>query len=233
MRYHRVMCGRFNVIDNPATRELFEYLGIDVPFRETDFARVAGPIEIVIERGGQRYLREATWWLHLEPRDGSFKPSKWTSFNTRYDKLNVKSSVGYQPFRDTRCIIVASGFGETEPVPGKKTVKRYHNFSAIDSAIAFAGLYKEYVMPGTGESVLACSIITLPPHPKLEPYHTKASPMMLPRDWMGTWLDPEFHNVDQFAPLLEPAIRHNLEGQQIDAPGKRNPAGHPFIIPDD
>lgn len=46
------MCGLFNVIDNPDTRALFTYLDIDVPFRETEFARVAAPIEIVIERDG-------------------------------------------------------------------------------------------------------------------------------------------------------------------------------------
>ena len=222
------MCGRFNTTDDPFVHALMEAMDVDTslwPVRCSEFFRAATTISIVRESGNKRIAQDATWWLLLEPTETGFKPSKYTSFNTRYDKLNTPRSAGYKAYRETRCVIVASGFGETEGT-------RYHNFHAVDAAIAFGGLYRQWTHKGTGEIATSCSIITLPPHEKLKPYHTKASPMMLPQvgSWIDMWLDSKFEDVSQFEPLLEPAMRHNFSVQQIDKPGKRNPLGDSLIM---
>ena len=235
------MCGRFNVGEDPYARAVLVSLEVDlgdVPLRTSDFVRPGDTISIVRESDGKRVLRDAVWWLVLKPTGAGFKPSpNYFSINTRYDRLNDSRSSGYKAFRESRCIVIASGFGETEfeTVNGKKKPKFYHDFRALDSAIAFGGLCREYANKNTGEIVTSCSIITLPPHEKLIPYHSTASPMMLPQEgpWIEMWLDSEFHEVEQFQPLLEPAIRHNLRVQQIDKPGKRNPIGESFVIPKD
>jgi len=225
------MCGRFNISDSPAVQQLLLRLGIDShnwPVRFSDYHRACNTISIVRHDGQSTVLEDATWWLLLEFKDDRFKPSRYTSFNTRYDKLDVPRSAGYRPFRQSRCIIPASGFGETEyeTINGKKKPMRYTNFSAKE-AIAFGGLYRQWQHPLSGEIVNSCSIITLPPHPKLTPYHSKASPLMLPQEgpWLEQWLDPEIREVEQFTPLLQPAIRQSLEAQIINKPSERQAIG--------
>ena len=103
--------------------------------------------------------------------DTGFKPSKYTSFNTRYDKLNVKISACYQAYRHSRCVIPAKGFGETEYVNNK--LLHYHDLIAKDGAILLGSLCREWLNKDTGESALSCSVITLPPLPKLKKYIQK------------------------------------------------------------
>ena len=151
------MCGRLNITDNPFVSALLDDLNVTnkETFRTSEFVRATDTISIVREVNGQRRLDDAIWWLLLEQNENDgFKPSKYTSFNTRYDKLNVKGSAGYQAFREQRCIVVASGFGETEfEQKGKRKVPtHYHNFYAIDSALAFAGLYRQWTNKSTGET---------------------------------------------------------------------------------
>ncbi|WP_374211884.1 SOS response-associated peptidase family protein [Alteromonas gilva] len=228
-----------NVTDDPLVVGLLARLGIDIqsqPIKPNRFVRAASPIQIVREQEGKRVLQTATWWLLLEPSEKGFKPSRYTSFNTRYDKLNVPRSAGYHPYRKSRCIIPARGFGETEfEYKGKKKVpKYYHDMVAKDCAIAFAGLCRDYICKDTGEVTTGCSVITLPPHPKLKDIHTKASPMMLPQDiTMDDWLDAGNEDVEMFAHLLEPNIRHDLETFQIDKPSSHNSVGKAFTIHSD
>ena len=87
------MCGRLNVIDDPGVRELCEGLQIQlVPESQifSRFIRATNQVSIVRQKDGVRRMDNANWWLLLEPSISSFRPSKYTSFNTRYDKLNVK-----------------------------------------------------------------------------------------------------------------------------------------------
>ena len=223
------MCGRLNVTDDEFVRGLCISLGINLhrtPIIPNRFVRAASEVQIIREVEGRRVMQKAVWWLLLEPTTTGFKPSKYTSFNTRYDKLNVPRSAGYHPFRTSRCIIPARGFGETEfEQQGKKKIpKHYHDLVVVDGAIAFGGLCKEYVNKETGEITIGCSVITLPPHPEFADIHTKASPLMLPQDaTVDEWLDSDNQNVDSLAHLLIPAIRNNLEVIKIDKPSQHHP----------
>lgn len=230
------MCGRVNVIDDPFMQALGKTLGLDFSvsnLQYSPFFRATQTLSIVREVAGQRDVIDATWWLLLDPTEDGFKPSKYTSFNTRYDKLNVPRSAGFKPFRQSRCIIPVSGFGETEfgVVNGKKQALHYHNMTPIHGAVAMAGLYKEWIHPHTGEITYSCSIVTNPPHEKLQEIHSKSCPLMLPQDSsLDKWLDCENTDPDSLSYLFQPHIYQDLNVQPIDKPGTRNPVGSSFVI---
>mgnify|MGYP000314730516 FL=1 len=230
------MCGRLNVSDDPFVTQLLNELGVDNPsdsMRYARFMRATNTLSIVREisvretsiRGintgetkGKRVLTPAIWWLLLESTETGFKPSKYTSFNTRYDKLNAPRSAGYKAYRESRCVIVAKGFGETE-YQNKKPL-HYHDFEADRGAIAFGGLYREWVHPSSGIVTYSCSVITVPPHEKLASYHSKSSPLMLPQhdDTINAWLDPGNTETEMFSDLLQPKLYQDLLVQEIDKP---------------
>ena len=235
------MCGRLNVVDDPAVVELCENLGIklwpeDEPepiqqeFIFSRFIGAANDVSVIREVNGQRLIQTAKWWLLLEPTDIGFKPSKYTSFNTRWDKLNQPRSAGFKAFRESRCIIPAKGFGETELKQGKK---HFVDFTAMEGeALAMGGLCREWVHHQTGEVALSCSIITLPPADWLLPYHSKASPLILPQhdNTLDMWLDSELKNVEVFDDLLKPGLHQDLLAQPIDKPSTHILTGDPVLI---
>jgi putative SOS response-associated peptidase YedK len=236
------MCGRLNIIDDPAVIALCEVLGIDLwPQKEHEspsasqqllfsrFTRVANKISIIRELNGKRGLEQAVWWLLLDQSNEGFKASKWTSFNTRYDKLNAFKSAGYEAYRHSRCIIPVKGFGETQ---GKGANAVYTDFVAESGAIALGGLCREWIHSVTGERVLSCSVITLPAHEQLKTFHEKSTPLMLPQDdsTMDMWLDCTLTEVDVFNDLLVPHIPQDLLAQQIDKPSTFNPLGETVRI---
>ena len=230
------MCGRVNVIDDPFMLELGKTLGLDFSqqaLRCSPFIRATETLSIVHQKNGDRHVADASWWLLLDVTDDGFKPSKYTSFNTRFDKLNVRGSAGFIPFRQSRCVVPVSGFGETEfgIVNGKKQALHYHNMTPVDGALAMAGLYREWLHPKTGEIKLSCSIITNPPHEKLANIHSKSCPLMLPQDsTLDRWLDCDAPLENQFDFLFTSHLFQPLVAQQIDKPGKRNPLGEKFIL---
>lgn len=231
------MCGRLNTTDDPAVQKLMSLLGVPLwpePRLSNRFTRATDIVTIIRENNGQRQLDQAIWWLLLDRTPNGLSPSKYTSFNTRYDKLNVPRSAGYQSFRTARCVILAKGFGETEFV-NKKPI-HYHDMEAVeDEALAFAGLYKEWIHPLTGELVLSCSIITLPPHEKLKHIHSKSMPLILPQqdNSIDLWLDGSVNQVEFLEYLLQPHLPQDLIAYPIDKPSTHNKIGEFTLIPAD
>jgi putative SOS response-associated peptidase YedK len=225
------MCGRLNVIDCPEVIDLCGQLGITFSNKQLitrRFISAASKISIIYEKEQKRQLQDAIWWLLLDQTDTGFKPSAYTSFNTRSDKLDIPRSAGYDSYRQRRCIIPAMGFGETEQINGKPV---YHDFTS-ESAIGFGGLYREWIHQTTGELVFSCSIITLPPHPKLLPYHTKASPLMIPKSHYDAWLNTN-SNISDLKTLLTPYLWQGLKGVKIRKPSLPEPIGKEFWIQSD
>ena len=121
------MCGRFNATFDGGLKKTYTRLKInkvlDKPI-DKRFVKAADTVSIVRQKEHQRVVQNAIWWLLLDQTDNGFKPSRFTSFNTRYDKLNTPGSAGYQAYRESRCIIAVKGFGETE-FKDKKPVHYY------------------------------------------------------------------------------------------------------------
>ncbi|MCP3870305.1 MAG: SOS response-associated peptidase [Gammaproteobacteria bacterium] len=225
------MCGRFNIIDDLAVQILCERLGIDTarwPLRFSNDVAPSSRISLIRENSEGRRVDDAIWWLLLEKTPSGWRPNhRYATFNTRYDKLHKKQSVGYRPFRNGRCIIPASGF-----VEGLQGTKTYHQLDGTEG-IGFAGLYRTWIDETTGEITYSASIITLAPHPRFSGIHEKAFPMMLDigdEATVNRWLDPEFHKVDKFQELLKPRLVTSLRACPIDRPSTRNPVGEQFVI---
>ncbi|MEY8200282.1 MAG: SOS response-associated peptidase family protein [Colwellia sp.] len=227
------MCGRFNATFDKGVRKLYTSLKInkvvDRPI-DTRFVKAADTISIVRNVGEIRQVENAQWWLLLAEADNGFKPSKYTSFNTRFDKLNSQGSAGYQAYRQSRCIIAVKGFGETEFV-NKKPI-HYYDMTAQNGGLLLGGLCREWVHSKTGEHKLSCSVITLPPHPKLQHIHSKAMPLILPQesDLVNSWLSTDITDTRQFSPLLSPHIPQPLIAQRIDKPNSYQAIGEAELI---
>ncbi len=166
-------------------------------------------------------VKDATWWLYLKQTDAGLKPHPdYFSVNTNYAKLTRKPE-----YKTSRCIIPASAFVESQD--GKNP----HLLEPADgSAIAFGGLWKEWLDKVSGELVWSASIITLPGHPVLENIHRKSMPLWLPETVYGAWLDPSNKDITSFSPLLEPALRVDLKATPINKAPLKQPVGESFII---
>jgi putative SOS response-associated peptidase YedK len=227
------MCGRFNVTDDPLTRMLCEQLGLfnqQSNLRFSEDVAPASTISIVKQDQTARTISDATWWLLMENTENGFKANyKYASFNSRSDKLNNPRAIAYRPYRESRCIIPASGFVEGQD-------KIYHHLKPVQSAIAFGGIYKTWVNEYTGEFLHSASIITLPGHPQFEHIHRKSLPLMLPVDnkpLIDAWLDPAYNQVENFSDFLLPTLRQSFTATPVDKPSKRNPIGLIETIPAD
>jgi len=225
------MCG-FYEFDASSTQgtKLIKDLAVDqqLPlFRKNNGLGPASSVDIIITKDDKRCVVPAIWWLLL---DGQLKPSKYTSFNTRSDKLQVKKSAGFLPYRKSRCILPATAIVEGEGAKGKRV---YHHIAQQHTAFALGGLYREWIHQSTGEVIYSCSVITLAPHPKWQGIHSKSTPLFLPQDEpnvIDKWLDPSFDQIEEFQSLLLPSFREPLIVTPIDRPSTRNPLGESFRI---
>ena len=238
------MCGRLNVTDSPGVRQLCDQLEIsfwpEEGMRFSRFVRATERVTIVLEQQGKRVARNAIWWLLLEPEHSTgimhFKPSRYTSFNTRYDKLNVPRSAGYHSFRQHRCVIPVAGFGESQKIGSKMT---YHDMIAEpDAQLAMGGLYREWHghdSHGNEFVETSCSVVTLPPHEKLMDVHQKSTPLMLSLkdNSLQRWLDADTTEPQALEDLLIPKIRHQFKVQPINKPSLYQPAGESYVLEPD
>jgi putative SOS response-associated peptidase YedK len=112
--------------------------------------------------------------------------------------------------------------------------KTYHKIELEDSAIAFGGLFKEYLNKESGEVIYSASIITLPPlSPQWDEIHPKSLPLMIDfedEDLISRWLDPSNKDVEQFEALLEPTVLKAMKVTKIDKPSRWNPIEESFMI---
>ncbi|QOL24858.1 SOS response-associated peptidase family protein [Thalassotalea sp. LPB0316] len=222
------MCGRLNTYARSvakASQEL-NVINPDAQIYQR-FIRATDRVSIIVEANNIRYIDNAIWWLLLEKDASGLKPSKYTSFNTRYDKLNTPRSAGYQAFRQSRCLIPVKGFGETEFV--NKKPLHYVDFTVEEGDyMCLGGLYRQWQFEDN--LICSCSVITLPPHDKLTHIHSKASPLIVPKIRYNQWLDPNEQNPKVFDDLLAPHLPHKLYAQHIDKPSSYHPVGQVEVI---
>lgn len=199
------MPNRFNVVNSPHITRLLSELRIPqadhAKLRYSSLASPASIISIIRQDplSNTPVISDAMWWLRLD--SSTLRPvPRFVSYYTRSESLHSVKSLAYFPYRNSRCIVPASSFME-----GAGDARLYHKIHFEDSAIAFGGIYREWVHKETGEMMLSVSIITLPAGPEWELLHPKDMPLMLPNDpeLRAAWLDPEQKDVSQFDILLK------------------------------
>ncbi len=221
------MCGRFQIKADGKTEALMQRVNASGPLRYADDVAPGACISIIRETAQGREVADALWWLLLDRKTA--KPDyRYPSFNSRSDRLEDPKALSYRPFRESRCIIVASAF-----VEGLGDKKTYHRIELEDRAIAFGGLYRTTTDPQTGQVLHSASIITLPPPDQWRTIHPKSMPLMLDFEnaaLIDQWLGPDFRDVTVFSALLQPQIRWPQLLTPIDRPSKWNPVGASFRI---
>lgn len=222
------MCGRFNVFDSPEVQLMLDVLGMaNAQLRYSADVAPGSTISIIRQSADGRQVCDAIWWLMLDRQ--TLKPNyNYASFNSRWDKLDTKGSLAYQPYRQGRCIIPASAF-----IEGLGDRRTYHQITLQNQAIAFGGLYKHYLDPNTGESIYTASIITLGPLLQWQHIHPKSMPLMLAAEdtqLINNWLDPAQQDVAQFENLLTPRMRSTQVVTPIGKPSQWNAIGPTFVL---
>jgi putative SOS response-associated peptidase YedK len=217
------MCGRMNVSDSPFVKELMNSLGMSIYPRARRNIRPGSNTDIIIQQDDERRLLEAIWSLLIEPKKDKpgFRPNpKWHTFNSKSTRLN-SSRLWSSAFKSHRAIIPASCFFEWKD-------KVCYAIEPVDSAIAFAGLYRSWQF--ADESVHSFSVITLPAQKAFSHIHEKSYPLMLEPNDYDLWLDPNFKEVDAFHDLLDSGIRTEITVTPVDSPGEMEVIGESELI---
>jgi putative SOS response-associated peptidase YedK len=115
---------------------------------------------------------------------------------TGYKMINARAETVTEKaaYRDAmehrRCLIVADGFYEWQPVPGRKRKRPFWITRADHEPFAFAGLWATW--HGSDETVLrTCTIITTSANDRLTPIHDRMPVILRRPEDEQLWLDHE------------------------------------------
>ncbi|MEJ2691807.1 MAG: SOS response-associated peptidase family protein [Candidatus Thiodiazotropha sp.] len=210
------MCGYIQLVtDSPHVQALLIEVGLDdlVPDMVTDthdilhsypaFGGIPRYLHGLIHREGDRAVTsDAIWWYDCQAEGENVLIGDRTTFNAR----NLESNYWKGAIRHKRALVVATGFGETGNVGGKK---KHYLLESHRSAILLGAVYRRL-----NSSTLCCAIITRPASKEFARYHEKAMPLMLPgkASVIHEWLDQDIEQSPIIDDLLEnptviPALR--------------------------
>lgn len=121
--------------------------------------------------------------------------------NARADTVAAKPSFR-SAFKTRRCLVLADGFYEWKPVPGRKTKQPYYIRMRDGGPFAFAGLWERWTDPAGG-AIESCTIITTEPNGVLRQIHDRM-PVILPRACFDQWIDPSVRSAEVLQAMLVP-----------------------------
>jgi putative SOS response-associated peptidase YedK len=217
------MCGRMNVSDSPFVKELMNALGMTALPQVRNNIGPGSQADIVIQQNDERQLIEALWSLLIEPKKDKpgYRPNpKWQTFNSKSSRL-TSSPLWSSAFKSHRAIIPATCFFEWKD-------KVCYAIEPVDSAIAFAGLYRNWQFED--QSIYSFSVITLPGQANFKHIHEKSYPLMLKAKDYEQWLDPKLKDTNVFKALLDSGIRKEINVTPVDSPKNMSLIGEQQIV---
>ncbi|MEE8135217.1 MAG: SOS response-associated peptidase [Gemmatimonadales bacterium] len=192
------MCGRFTQADLDKLDEtLFQLFGISSFEPRYNIAPTQDAA--VIRDGPHGRSIEPIRWGLIPPWANDPKIAMRT-INARAESVATKPAFK-EPFRTRRCVIPASGFYEWKKSGSKKQPFFIHPVEA--GHFAFAGLWDQWFSHQEGP-VETFTIITTDANDALRDLHDRM-PVILERDAIDAWLDPENRNAAELQNLLRPA----------------------------
>jgi putative SOS response-associated peptidase YedK len=198
------MCGRYTLYhDEEDLTSLFELEAFPhLPRYNVAPTQVA---PVVIEREGARERLDARWGLlpHWVKDPATFRT---TLFNARAESAAEKPSFR-DAFRRARCAVPASGFYEWSKRDGSK--QPHHIVRGDGAPLAFAGLYSVHRDAGP-----TFTILTTTANEAIAPLHDRM-PVILQRDELARWLDPDESSAEALGDLLAPAPDDALEAYPV------------------
>jgi len=143
--------------------------------------------------------------------------------NARVETIDQKPTFN-ESFQRRRCLIPADGFYEW-----LKAKKQPFYFRLTDHGLfALAGLWEEWVEPGSGEILETCTIITTEPNKLVAQVHPRMPAMLLPEN-EAAWLDPDNKAADVLS-LLGPYPVEKMELVEVSRAVNSASAQGPELI---
>jgi putative SOS response-associated peptidase YedK len=159
-----------------------------------------------------RQLRSARWGL-VPSWAKDLTGGAWL-INARSETVTEKPSFKAAAAR-RRCLVPAAGYFEWEPRDGVKVPHFLHG----DGVLAFAGLYELWrprAVDGEepGEWVWSVTVLTTTAADTLGHIHDR-SPVVLPPELQGAWLDPATTDPARVRALLEAVPEPQLTPREV------------------
>jgi putative SOS response-associated peptidase YedK len=208
------MCGRF-VLQTDLSRivESFDIQEIACQYRPSNNI-FPGQQIIAVVHDNINHLVEFKWglipWWSKDPSIGN------RMINARAETIAEKPSFR-QALKKRRCLILADGFYEWQKI-GK--VKKPLYFS-LESGVpfGFAGLHETWTSPDQ-QQINTCTIITTDSNKLIEPIHDRM-PVIVPKEYESTWIDPENQNQKELMSILKPYPSKEMKMSDVTISLKR------------
>jgi putative SOS response-associated peptidase YedK len=204
------MCGRYT-LSSPSdlVADLFELPSPPQLAARFNIAPTQeAPIVRVDDEDGQRRLEPLRWGL---------VPfwSKDVSIGQRLINARAETVAEKPSFRNSlkrrRCLVVADGFYEWQPVGGRK---QPFYFRRADAApFAMAGLWDRWDK-GEDAALETFTILTTEPNQLVAEVHRRMPVILHPADF-ARWLDPALDMADDLAELTAPFPADEMEGYPV------------------
>ena len=145
---------------------------------------------------GKRAIMARRWGLvpfwAADPKIGN------SLINARAETVAEKPAFR-NSFKKDRCLVIADGFYEWKKLDAKKK-QPYFIHLKDDRPFAFAGLAAHWDKAG---EINSATIITTDANQLMAPIHDRM-PVILPKESIQLWLDPEFQDKPELLSLLKP-----------------------------
>ena len=203
------MCGRFTLTaDQDSFEDRFSLTGFDLGWVPSFNIAPTQEVLTVTNDGSENRPELMRWGLvpswTKDPKIGN------RMINARSETLTEKPSFR-TAFKRRRCLIPADGFYEwTREGKAKKPMLITANPGGL---FAFAGLWETWKQPD-GSWLLTCAIITTSANEFMTSIHDRM-PVILPREFEASWLDPEERDTAMLSELLLPYDTDRMEGYEV------------------
>ncbi len=192
------MCGRFAFFS--AHEAVVRLFGLQADSPQFEPRYNIAPTQFVpvvrVDHEGVRRLAALYWGL--VPHWAKEKAIGARMINARAETLAEKPSFRVA-LRRRRCLVLASGYYEWQPLPGGK--QPWFIRRPDGEPFAMAGLWESWVEHQDQPPLESCTIITTEATGRIAEIHHRV-PAILPPDTYAQWLDPRITEPAEVAPLL-------------------------------
>ena len=134
------------------------------------------------------------------------------TINARAETIESKPAFR-DPFRERRCLVVATGFYEWQKSAGRK--QPYLIRHGDGKPLAFAGLWDRW-RGGASEVIESCTIVTTDANETVRPIHDRMPVILRPEDY-DIWLDWRAGEVSRVRGLLQPFSDEGLVAHPVSS----------------
>ncbi|MDO5034820.1 MAG: SOS response-associated peptidase [Actinomycetaceae bacterium] len=210
------MCGRYGLW--APEDELARLFGVDFTMgdvRETYNAAPGQSLPVVFDhdegQGVLRRIQTLKWGLVPSWAKSRSRPMINARAETLLEKPSFKAAA-----RRRRCLVPANGYYEWQVEPGGKQ-PWFLSAGAGDPVMGFAGIYEAWQGP-RDEWLLTFAIVTRSAPDAVGHIHDR-SPVVVPRELWGDWLDPQLERDSEIQHLLDaipgPALTPRKVGKAV------------------